>query len=110
MPISVAAVSIGGGFVVVSSCATLVGWMQNRIKRNIPMNSGLEQTLILSLRDVDIMNALKAAAACFFREVRHFDEVLDLKLAEHFQTKMKAYLELFSSVCVSSRYFIPCTL
>ena len=57
--------------------------------------TGLEQTLILSLRDVDIMNALKAAAACFFREARHFDEVLDLKLAERFQIKMKVYLELF---------------
>ena len=58
---------------------------------------GIEQTLVLSLRDVDIMNALKAAAACFFREAQHFDAVLDLKLAEHFETKMKAYFELFET-------------
>lgn len=56
---------------------------------------GLEQTLVLSLKDVDIMNALKAATACFFEEARHFDEVLDLKLSKRFETKMKAYLELF---------------
>lgn len=59
--------------------------------------TSLEQTLVLSLRDVDIMNALKAAAACFFREARHLDEVLDIKLAERFETKMKAYLELFET-------------
>ena len=58
---------------------------------------GLERTLVLSLRDVDIMNALKAATACFFQEARHFDEMLDLKLAERFETKMKAYLELFKA-------------
>lgn len=58
---------------------------------------GLEQTLVLSLKDVDVMNALKAATACFFREARHFDEVLDLKLAERFEEKMKAYLELFET-------------
>lgn len=43
------------------------------------------------------MNALKAAAACFFCKARHFDEVSDIKLAERFQTKMKAYLELFET-------------
>ena len=58
---------------------------------------GLEQTLVLSLKDVDVMNALKAATACFFREARHFDEVLDLKLSERFEGKMKAYLELFET-------------
>lgn len=57
--------------------------------------TGLENTLVLSLRAVDIMNALKAATACFFREARHYDKMLDLKLAERFETKMKAYLELF---------------
>ena len=56
---------------------------------------GLEQTLVLSLKDVDVMNALKAATACFFREAQHFDKALDLKLAERFEGKMKAYLELF---------------
>ena len=58
---------------------------------------GLEQTLVLSLRSVDIMNALKAATACFFREARHFDEMLDLKLSESFEKKMKAYLEFFET-------------
>lgn len=55
----------------------------------------LEDTLVLSFRTVDMMNALKAATACFFREVRHFDEVLGLKFSENFETKMKVYLELF---------------
>lgn len=59
--------------------------------------TSLEQTLILSLRSVNLMNALRAATACFFREARHFDKVLDLKLAEHFETKVKAYLELFKT-------------
>ena len=58
---------------------------------------GLERTLVLSLRDVDIMNSLKAATACFFQEARHFDEMLDLNLSERFETKMKAYLELFKA-------------
>ena len=44
-----------------------------------------------------MMNALKAATACFFREVRHFDKMLNLKLAERFERKMKAYLELFET-------------
>ena len=56
---------------------------------------GLEQTLVLSVRDVDIMNALKAATACFFSEARQYDEILNLELARSFETKMKAYLELF---------------
>lgn len=55
----------------------------------------LEGTLVLSLRSTDIMSALKAATACFFREARHFDEMLDLRIAESFETKMKAYLALF---------------
>ncbi len=55
----------------------------------------LENTLVLSLRSADIMDALKAATACFFREARHYDEMLDLELAKSFETKMKAYLELF---------------
>lgn len=33
----------------------------------------------------------------FFCEARHFDEVLDLKLSERFETKMKVYLELFET-------------
>jgi predicted nucleotidyltransferase len=57
--------------------------------------TSLEQTLVLSLRDVDLMNALRAATTCFFREAQHFDEMLDLKLAECFEIKVKAYLELF---------------
>ena len=58
---------------------------------------GLEQTLVLSLKDIDIMNALKAATMCFFQEARHFDEMLDLKLAERFEIKMKVYLDLFEA-------------
>ena len=58
---------------------------------------GLEQTLVLSLRDVDIMNALKAATACFFREARQYDEMLNLDLAEGLETKMKTYLEFFET-------------
>ncbi|MCY3550171.1 MAG: hypothetical protein OXH39_06900 [Candidatus Poribacteria bacterium] len=58
---------------------------------------GLEQTLVLSLKDVDVMNAMKAATACFFREARHFDKVLDLKLTERFEIKMSPYLELFQA-------------
>ena len=57
----------------------------------------LEQTLILSLRSIDLMNALRAATACFFREAQHFDQLLDLKLAERFETKVKAYLEPFET-------------
>lgn len=59
--------------------------------------TSLEQTLVLSLRSVDLMNALRAATACFFREARHFDEMLDIKLAERFETKVKAYLKLFET-------------
>lgn len=57
--------------------------------------TGLEQTLILSLRRVDLMNALRIATTCFFREAQHFDEMLDIKLAERFEAKVKAYLGLF---------------
>lgn len=57
----------------------------------------LEQTLVLSLRSVDLMNALRAATTCFFRETQHFDKMLNLKLAERFETKVKAYLELFET-------------
>ena len=60
---------------------------------------GLERTLVLSLSEVDIMNALKAATICFFREARHYDEILNLQLAESFETKVKAYLELFEMEC-----------
>lgn len=55
----------------------------------------LEQTLVLSLKGVDIMNALKAATACFFNEAREYDKILNLDLAWRFETKMKVYLELF---------------
>ncbi len=55
----------------------------------------LERTLVLSLKAVDLMNALKAATACFFREAQHYDKILDPELAERFETKMKTYLELF---------------
>ena len=57
----------------------------------------LEETLVLRLNEVDIMNALKAATACFFQEARHFDEMLDIRIAERFEKKMKAYLELFEA-------------
>ena len=57
----------------------------------------LEGTLVSSFSTVDMMNALKAATACFFQEVRHFDEMLNLKLVERFDRKMKAYLELFET-------------
>ena len=43
------------------------------------------------------MNALSAATACFFQEARHFDKMLDIKLAARFETKVKAYLELFET-------------
>ena len=55
----------------------------------------LEQTLVLSLKGVDIMNALRAATTCFFNEARQYDKILNLDLAWRFETKMKAYLELF---------------
>ena len=55
----------------------------------------LEKTLVLSLKKVDMMNALKAATACFFREVRHFDKMLNRELVEDFETKAKVYLEFF---------------
>ena len=55
----------------------------------------LEKTLVLSLRSADVMNALKAATACFFTEARQYDAVLNLELAHDLETKMKAYLELF---------------
>ena len=57
--------------------------------------TGIERTLALSLKDIDIMNALRAATACFFQEARYFDKMLDLKLAARFEAKMKAYLERF---------------
>lgn len=57
----------------------------------------LEETLILSLRSVDLMNALEAATACFFPEAQHYDKMLDLKLAERFEAKVKAYLEVFET-------------
>ena len=57
----------------------------------------LEQTLVLSLRRVDLMNVLRAATTCFFREAQHYDKMLNLNLAEGFDTKMKAYLELFET-------------
>ncbi len=58
---------------------------------------GIEQALVLSLKDTDIMNALKAATACFFREARQYDKILNLELAERLETKMKTYLERFES-------------
>ena len=57
----------------------------------------LEQTLVLSLRRVDLMNVLRAATTCFFREAQHYDKMLNLNLAEDFETKMKVYLELFET-------------
>ncbi len=57
----------------------------------------LEQTRVLSLRSVDLMKALRATTTCFFREVQHYDKILNLKLAERFETKVKAYLELFET-------------
>ena len=57
----------------------------------------LEETLVSSLNETDIMNALKAATACFFQEARHFDEILDIRIAESFERKMKAYLALFET-------------
>ena len=57
----------------------------------------LEQTLVLSLRRVDLMNVLRAATTCFFREAQHYDKMLNLNLAEDFETKMKAYLKLFET-------------
>ena len=57
----------------------------------------LEETLVLSLRSVDLMNALRAATVCFFREAQHYDKMLDIKLAERFEAKVKAYLELFET-------------
>ena len=57
----------------------------------------LENTLVLSLREIDIMNALKAATESFFREARHYDKILNLDLAERFERKMKAYLERFET-------------
>lgn len=57
----------------------------------------LEQTLVLSLRSVDLMNALRAATTCFFLEAQYYDKMLDLKLAERFETKVKTYLELFET-------------
>ena len=59
--------------------------------------TGVEQTLVPSLSKVDMMNALKTAIACFFREARHFDKMLNLTLAERFETKMQAYLAHFEA-------------
>jgi len=59
--------------------------------------AGLEETLVLSLRSVDLMNALRAATTCFFHETQHFDKMLDIKLAERFEIKVKTYLELFET-------------
>lgn len=59
--------------------------------------TGVEQTLVPSLSKVDMMNALKTAIACFFREARHFDKMLNLTLAERFETKMQAYLAHFET-------------
>ena len=39
VPVSFAMFSTGGRFVEVSSCATLISWVENRIKRSIPINS-----------------------------------------------------------------------
>ncbi len=60
---------------------------------------GIEGTLVLSLSEVDIMNALKTATTCFFHEARHYDEILNLQLAESFEMKVKTYLELFGVEC-----------
>lgn len=57
----------------------------------------LEETLVVSLRSVDLMNALRASTTCFFREAQHYDEMLDIKLAERFKTKVKTYLEFFET-------------
>lgn len=59
--------------------------------------AGLEETLVLSLRSVDLMNTLRAATTCFFHETQHFDKMLDIKLAERFEIKVKTYLELFET-------------
>ena len=59
----------------------------------------IERTLVLSLNEVDIMDALKAATTCFFREARRYDRILNLDLAESFETKMKVYLKLFAIAC-----------
>ncbi len=59
----------------------------------------IEGTLVLSLSEVDIMNALKTATTCFFHEARHYDEILNLQLAESFEMKVKTYLELFGVEC-----------
>ena len=59
----------------------------------------IERTLVLSLNEVDIMDALKAATTCFFREARRYDRILNLDLAESFEAKMKVYLKLFGIAC-----------
>ena len=57
----------------------------------------LEHTLISSLKEVDIMKALKVAVSCFFNEAQHFDTTLNLKLAERFEKKTNTYFELFET-------------
>jgi len=55
----------------------------------------IQQTLVLSTNAADIMDAVKVATKCFFREARSLDKMLGLNAASKLELKMREYLELF---------------
>jgi predicted nucleotidyltransferase len=57
----------------------------------------LERTLICSLEPVDILRALKATTACFFREARALDNALGLDVASDLEARMQDYIALSSA-------------
>jgi len=54
----------------------------------------LQQTLVSNMDPVNIMQALKVAMDCFFREARSLDKILGLNIASKLEPKMKEYLQL----------------
>lgn len=57
----------------------------------------LERTLVCSLAPADILRALKATTACFFREARELDNALSLDVAADLEARMQEYIALSSA-------------
>ena len=55
----------------------------------------MRKTLVSSMDDKEIMNAIRIATNCFFREARRIDKILGDNFSSEIEYRMKKYLELF---------------
>ena len=56
----------------------------------------LQESLVSSLDHTAIMNALMIATACFFHQAQALDRMLGLNVADHLESKMHTYIQLFT--------------